>query len=90
MYINNIDVNKLNEILYKIENLAPSPDNIDTVTSWITNLLNDSSQCTFNNNVFITNDRNKPWFGNNCKKARKKYHAAKNNYTNDKSTYNKN
>lgn len=85
-FAENVNINNLSNLLL----LPDSKEVINKITQEITNVFETASQRTFPTNNFRKSDKDKPWFGGECKRARKIYHRAKKQHHRHKNIYTKN
>jgi len=86
-FIANIDCERLARAKRLCE--SDSPQVIDTVTEEISLIFQQSAIESFPPRAFNRTNKDKPWFGPDCRKARKGYHRAKTKYCKNKTIRNK-
>lgn len=93
-FVDNIDRAKVNQILNTLQtcdNSSP-PDIVNEIALQICDTFQQSAakiECSRVKNRPSKNPENRPWFGFQCKNARKKYHLAKRKHNACKSIVNK-
>ena len=91
-FINNIDsnmVNELNRLLDNSHNLPLNENQIDFFAESIKNIFQKSVQKSFKKYTVVSKKvkHPKPWFGLQCQKARKRFHAARKLHSVQKSDF---
>lgn len=84
-FSSNVDITKINSLL----DLPDTKDAINQITDEISNIFESAANVTFPKKHSRTKNNDKPWFGYQCKNARKKYHRVKKQYQRNKNVYNK-
>ena len=91
-FVKNINENEFLSVMEEINEIRPSPENIESITKKLTDILNKSAHATLKTPNIIKknmNGKGQPWFGTKCEKARKVYHKAKLNYNKHRNIQNK-
>ena len=91
-FINNIDtnmVNELNLILENSQNCSLNENQIDFFAQSVKNIFHKSVKSSFKKYTFVSKKvkNPKPWFGLQCQKARKRFHAARKTHSVQKSDF---
>ena len=88
-FIRQIDLNEVSHIKESIDRIVPNCDSIDSCTNTIATLFEKIAQKTLNPIKKVWNKRpfDKPWFGPECKAARKEYHKARRLYKSNKNEH---
>ena len=80
-FVSNINPNAIDQILNLMDTYPKSQQTIEHITDELQSVFHQASTSTFpENKTHFQNNHsanNKPWFGPQCFKARKKYHTAK-------------
>jgi hypothetical protein len=90
-FVQNISQRDINEIIRNIDSiqdLSTTKSKLNCISEQIASLFHSSARRSFPakqnnrsyNNKNYNNNKNKPWFGPHCKKARHKYHVARKQY----------
>ena len=77
VYIENVDVNGINDLLEMLQNNI----DINVVTNQLSDILVEAAKKTFEIRKVKNNVENgKPWFDNDCRKSKREYNRARNRY----------
>ena len=91
-FVNNVDRSHLQAISDQLNTYPQSQSTIENITNDIALLFKNAINITFPttaSEVRPTQNNNKPWFGSDCNRARKKYNRAKHKYKVSRTDYNK-
>ena len=89
-FIRNIDTLSINSLIEELNTQEVNKVNINLQTDKIANIMLAAANRSFaSNRKYIRNTNDKPWYGSDCKRARKDYLNAKSLYRTNRTSSNK-